>query len=93
MSHQQNIGQIRNKKATHKSFENIVKLKYEYLERKEHELRVFENRVLRKIFGAKTDQQQGGENYVTRSLKNMVEVIKSKIKKWARHIIHGEMRN
>jgi hypothetical protein len=80
MYHHQNIGQIRNKKATHKSFENIVKLKYEYLDREEHDLKVFWNRVLRKIFGAeREDQQEGGENYITRSFKNMFGVIKSKI--------------
>jgi hypothetical protein len=36
--------------------------------RKEHMTGVFENRVLRKIFGPKGDEVQGsGENYVKRS--------------------------
>jgi hypothetical protein len=38
--------------------------------RKEHRLRVFENRVLRRIFGPKTDDVMGGgggENCITRS--------------------------
>jgi hypothetical protein len=37
--------------------------------REEHRLRVFENRVLRRIFGPKRDEQQGsGEDYITRNL-------------------------
>ena len=36
--------------------------------REEHRLRVFENRVLREIFGVKWDEVMGrGENYITRS--------------------------
>jgi hypothetical protein len=35
--------------TTHKSFENIVKLIYQELDRKEHEHKVFENRELRKM--------------------------------------------
>jgi hypothetical protein len=35
--------------------------------REEHRLRVFENRVLRRIFGPKRDEVTGdGENYITR---------------------------
>jgi len=37
--------------------------------RDKHKLRVFENRVLRRIFGPKRDEVTGiGENYITRSL-------------------------
>jgi len=37
--------------------------------REERRLRVFENRVLRRIFGTKRDEVTGnGENYITRSL-------------------------
>jgi hypothetical protein len=37
--------------------------------REEHRLRVFENRVLRRIFGPKRNKVTGsGENYITRSL-------------------------
>ena len=37
--------------------------------REEHRLRVFENRVLRRIFGPKRDGvTEGGENYIMRSL-------------------------
>jgi hypothetical protein len=35
--------------------------------RKEHRLRVFENRVLRRIFGPKRDEVTG-KNYIMRSL-------------------------
>jgi hypothetical protein len=36
--------------------------------REKHRLRVFENRVLRRIFGPKRDEvTEGGENYITRS--------------------------
>jgi hypothetical protein len=38
--------------------------------REEHSLRVFENRVLRKVFGPKRDEVTGGgENCVMRSFK------------------------
>ena len=37
--------------------------------REEHRLRVFENRVLRRVFGPKRDEVTGnGENYIMRSL-------------------------
>jgi hypothetical protein len=37
--------------------------------REERRLRVFENRVLRRVFGPKRDEEQGnGENYIMRSL-------------------------
>ena len=37
--------------------------------RKERRLRLFENRVLRRVFGPKRDEVTGnGENYITRSL-------------------------
>ena len=36
--------------------------------KKEHKLRVFENRVLRKIFGPKKDEvTEGGEGYIKRN--------------------------
>jgi hypothetical protein len=36
--------------------------------REEHRLRVFENRMLRRIFGLKTDEATGGwENCITKS--------------------------
>jgi hypothetical protein len=39
--------------------------------REEHRLRLFENRVLRKIFGPKRDEVTGdGDDYRTRNLMN-----------------------
>jgi len=36
--------------------------------KKEHKLRMFENRVLRKILGSKKDEvTEGGEGYITRT--------------------------
>ena len=65
------------------SFYNIVSNIYEYILlgvlygcetwslilREERRLRVFENRVLRRIFGTKRDEVTGnGENYIIKSL-------------------------
>jgi len=50
--------------------------------REERRLRVFENRVLRGVFGPKRDEVTGnGENYIMRSLvilPNIVRVVKSR---------------
>jgi hypothetical protein len=35
--------------------------------RGKHRLRVFQNRVLRRIFGQKRKKQDGGENYISNS--------------------------
>jgi hypothetical protein len=61
--------------------------------REEHELRGFENRVLRRIFGPKRDGVTGG----WRKLHNMelcdlyyspsiISIIKSKRMRWERHV-------
>jgi hypothetical protein len=52
--------------------------------REEHRLRVFENRVLRRIFGPKRDEVTGGR----RKLHNLypsqnIRIIKSRRVKWA----------
>ena len=68
--------------------------------RGEHSLRVFENRVLRGIFGAKRDELAGEwrklhneELYDTYSSPNIVRVVKSRIKRWAGHVVRmGERR-
>jgi hypothetical protein len=45
--------------------------------REESRLRVFENRVLRRVLGPKRDEVTGnGENYIMRSLPNIVRVVK-----------------
>ena len=68
--------------------------------REERRLRVFENKVLRRIFGPKRDEVTGGwrklhneelnDLYVT---PNIVRVIKSRRMRWAGHVARmGERR-
>jgi hypothetical protein len=47
--------------------------------REEHRVRVFENRVLRRIFGPKRDEVTGG-------WKNIIGMMKSRRMRWAGHI-------
>jgi hypothetical protein len=61
--------------------------------REEHKLRVFENRVLRRIFGPKRDGVTGGwrklhneELHNFYSSPNIVRVIKSRRVSWAGHV-------
>jgi hypothetical protein len=69
--------------------------------REEHRLRVFENRVLRKIFGPKRDEVTGEwrklHNEELRHLyssPNIIRIIKSRRMKWAGHVARmGEKRN
>jgi hypothetical protein len=67
--------------------------------REEHRLRVFENRVLRRIFGPK--REEGGswrklhndELHSLYSSLNIIRVIKSRRMRWAVHVSHmGEGR-
>jgi hypothetical protein len=68
--------------------------------REEHRLRVFENRVLRRIFGPKRDEVTGGwrklhneELHGLYSSPSIVRVIKARRMRWAGHVAHmGEMR-
>jgi hypothetical protein len=68
--------------------------------RKEHTLRVFENRVLRRIFGPKRDEVTGGwrklhneELHGLYSSPSTVRVIKARRMRWAGHVARmGEMR-
>ena len=69
--------------------------------REEYRLRVFENRVLRRIFGRKRDKVSGElrklhneELNELNSLPNIVWVIKSRRMRWAGHVVcmgRGEM--
>jgi hypothetical protein len=66
----------------------------------EHRLRVFENRVLRKIFGPKRDedgswrQLHNDELHSLYSSPNIVRVIKSRRMKWTGHVARmGEGRD
>jgi hypothetical protein len=60
--------------------------------KEEHRLRVFENRVLRKIFGPKREEDgswrklHNDELHSLYSSPNIVMVIKSRIMRWAGHV-------
>jgi hypothetical protein len=68
--------------------------------REEHRLRVFENRVLRRIFGPKRDEVTGGwrkllneELHGLYSSPSIVRVIKARRTRWAGHVARvGEVR-
>jgi hypothetical protein len=62
--------------------------------REEHRLRVFENRVLRRIFGPKRDEVTGGwtklhneELHGLYSSPSIVRVIKARRIRWAGHVV------
>jgi hypothetical protein len=69
--------------------------------RKEHELRVFQNRELRRIFGPKRDRVTGGwrklhneELHNLYSSPSIIRIIKSRRMRWAGHVARmGEKRN
>jgi hypothetical protein len=67
--------------------------------REEHKLSVFENRVLRRIFGPKTEEDgswrklDNDELHSLYSSPNIVRVIKSRRMRWAGHVaLMGEGR-
>jgi hypothetical protein len=72
-----------------------------YLLREEHRLRVFENRVLRRIFGPKRDEVTGGwgklrneELHNLYSSPSIIRMIKSRRMRWSGHVAQmGEKRN
>jgi hypothetical protein len=69
--------------------------------REEHRLRVFENRVLRSIFGPKRDEVTGEwRNLHNKKLRDLysspslIRIIKSRRMRWAFHVARiGEKRN
>jgi hypothetical protein len=68
--------------------------------REEHKLRVFENRVLRRIFGPKRDGVTGGwrklcneELHNLYSSPSIIRIVKLRTMRWARHVARmGEKR-
>ena len=65
--------------------------------REEHRLRVFENKVLRKIFGAKKEEitrewrkLYNAELYALYSSPNIIRSLKSRRLRWAGHVAHME---
>jgi hypothetical protein len=69
--------------------------------REEHRLRVFENKVLKKIFGPKRDEVTGGLRKLHNeelpdlySSPSIIRIIKSRRMRWAEHVARmGEKRN
>jgi hypothetical protein len=69
--------------------------------REEHRLRVFENRVLRRIFGPKRDEVTGGSSKLHNeelrdlySSPSIIRIIKSRRMRWAGHVARmGEKIN
>jgi hypothetical protein len=69
--------------------------------REEHRLRVFERRVLRRIFGPKRDEVTGDwrklhneERHNLYSSPNIIKLITSRRMRWAGHVARmGEKRN
>jgi hypothetical protein len=63
--------------------------------REEHRLRVFENRVLRRIFGPKREEVgswrklHNDELHNIYSSTNIVSVIKSRRMRWTEHVAHA----
>jgi hypothetical protein len=67
--------------------------------REEHRLRVFENRMLRRIFGPKRDEVTGGwrklhneEFHNLHSSPSIIRTIKSKRMRWAAHVARRGQR-
>ena len=69
--------------------------------REEHRLRMFENKVLRKILGAKKDENTGewrklhnAELHALYSSPNIIRSLKSRRLRWAGHVAHmGQSKN
>jgi hypothetical protein len=60
-----------------------------------NKLRLFENRVLRRIFGPKKGERKGGwrklyneDLHNLYSSPNIIRMIKSRMMRWAEHVAH-----
>ncbi|KAJ4428817.1 hypothetical protein ANN_25810 [Periplaneta americana] len=108
MSRDENIARNGNIKIGNLSFEEVEKFKYLGATvtnindtREEHSLRVFENKVLRKIFGAKRDEVTGEwrklhntELHALYSSPDIIRNIKSRRLRWTAHVARmGESIN
>jgi hypothetical protein len=60
--------------------------------REERRLRVFKNRVLRRIFGPKRDEVAGEELNDLYFIPNIIRAIKSRRMRWAGHVACMEER-
>jgi hypothetical protein len=80
---------------------NYVELTWSLTLREEHRLKVFENRVLRKIFGPKRDEVTGEWRKLHNeglhdlySSPSIIRIIKSRRMRWAGYVAPiGEKRN
>jgi hypothetical protein len=80
---------------------NLLFITWSLTLREEHRLRVFENRVLLRIFGPKRDEVTGGwrklhneELLNLHSSPNTIRMINSRRMRWAGHVARmGEKRN
>ncbi|KAJ4428715.1 hypothetical protein ANN_25708 [Periplaneta americana] len=105
MSRDENMVRNGNIKIGNLSFEDMEKFKYLGATvtniNEEHRLRVFENKVLKKIFGAKRDEVTGEwrklhntELHALYSSPDIIRNIKSRRLRWAGHVARmGESRN
>jgi hypothetical protein len=60
--------------------------------REEHRLKMFENRVLRRIFGPKRDETTGGWRKLHNEKPSKIRIIKSRRMRWSGHVARMRRR-